>query len=84
MASKDLESSMTAVGTTLVQIANERSKYLTKIQAVTEMLHTSEGAPTQGAIDAYADYERAIDQELAKWKTDEDVEVKSFNEIVNK
>lgn len=84
LASKDLESSMTAVGTTLVQIANERSKYLAKIQAVTEMLHTSEGAPTQGAIDAYADYEKAIDEELSKWKVIEEVEVKTLKEIINK
>ena len=82
MAAKELESSMTAVGTTLVQIANERSKYLAKIQAVTEMLHTSEGAPTQGAIDAYADYEKAIDSELAKWKAVEEVEVKAINEMI--
>ena len=81
-SANELESSMTAVGLTLVQIANERSKYLAKIQAVTEMLHTSEGAPTQGAIDAYADYEKAIDAELAKWKTIEDTEVKAFNELI--
>ena len=68
-AAKELESSMTAVGTTLVQIANERSKYLAKIQAVGEMLISSEGPPSQGAKEAWADYEAAIDAELAKWET---------------
>ena len=64
---KDLESSMTAVGTTLVQIANERSKLLAKIQGVSEMLISSEGPPSQGAKEAWADYKKAIDEELAKW-----------------
>ena len=68
-AAKDLESSMTAVGTTLVQIANERSKLLAKIQAVSEMLISSEGAPSQGAIEAWKDYETAINIELSKWKS---------------
>ena len=50
--------------------------------AVTEMLHSSEGAPTQGAIDAYADYEKAIDAELAKWKAVKDVEIKALNQMI--
>jgi hypothetical protein len=68
-AAKDLEASMTAVGTTLVQIANERSKLLAKIQGVSEMLISSEGPPSQGAKEAWADYKAAIDAELAKWET---------------
>ena len=80
---KELEGNMTAVGLTLVQIANERSKLLAKIQAVTEMLHTSEGAPTQGAIDAYKDYKRAIDAELAKWNDVMQNEVEDFNKLTN-
>ena len=67
-AAKELESSMTAVGTTLVQIANERSKLLAKIQGVSEMLISSEGPPSQGAKEAWLDYEAEIDAELAKWQ----------------
>lgn len=80
-AAKDLEGSMTAVGTTLVQIANERSKLLAKIQGVSEMLISSEGPPSQGAIEAWTDYKAAIDSELKKWQTVVETDVAEFNKL---
>ncbi len=81
-SAKALEGSMTAVGTTLVQIANERSKLLAKIQGVSEMLISSEGPPTQGAIEAWTDYEKEIDMELEKWQSVMDSEVESFKKTL--
>jgi hypothetical protein len=82
-SAKDLEGSMTAVGTTLVQIANERSKLLAKIQGVSEMLISSEGPPSQGAIEAWGDYKAAIDLELGKWQKVVDNDVVEFNKSLN-
>ena len=83
VAAKELEGNMTAVGTTLVQIANERSKLLAKIQAVTDMLYSTEGGIPQGASDAYRDYGAAIDAELAKWNEVMVTDVAKFRELTS-
>ncbi|MDJ0835472.1 MAG: glycosyl hydrolase [Acidobacteriota bacterium] len=63
-----LESSLVPVGKTLVQIANEPAKLVTKLATVHHMLYSSEGRPPKQAYEVVDTLSKEIEAEITKWK----------------
>ena len=57
------------MGANLSQIANEPAKLLTHLTIIHWMLFHSEGRPTKSAYEVVNQLEKAIDAEIAAWKT---------------
>jgi hypothetical protein len=65
----DLEGSMMPVGTTMVQIINERSKLVPKLTWLHDVLDTSEGPPNSSTRKVYDKVAGEMDAAIAQFNT---------------
>ncbi|MGK7898870.1 MAG: hypothetical protein AB4372_35970, partial [Xenococcus sp. (in: cyanobacteria)] len=79
----ELEGSMMPVGTTLVQIINEKTKLVPKLTWLHNALETSEGPANQGIINVYNKVAAEIDQKIASFNSQLDTEMAQFDQLIN-
>ena len=71
------------VGTTLVQIINERTKLIPKLTWLHNILETSEGPANQGVIDVYNKVASEMELAIASFNSQLDTEMVQFDRLTN-
>ena len=78
----ELEGSMMPVGTTLVQIINERTKLVPKLTWLHNVLETSEGPANQGVINVYNKVASEMDETMASFNSQLETEMAQFEQLI--
>ena len=77
----ELEGRMMPVGTTLVQIINEKTKLVPKLTWLHNILETSEGPANQGTVDVYNKVASEMDQAMASFNRQLETEMAQFDQL---
>jgi len=77
----DFVGSMAATGTTLVQIISEKTKPLSKLSMLHNILETSEGPPNQPLREVYARSSAEMDEAMAAFTTALETEMGKFDAL---
>ena len=77
----ELEGSMMPVGTTLVQIINERTKLIPKLTWLHNILETSEGSVNQGVVNVYNKVASEMDEAIASFNSKLEAEMAQFDQL---